>query len=382
MKRMGITRLANVTGLDHIGIPVFMAVRPNSRGVSVSQGKGVDIASAKVSALMESIEGWHAERVTVPLRYESYESLRRTDRCVDVHRLPKVHPRPVPPHQPLLWAEGYDLLQNARTWVPFESVTLSFVHPPGHVATFYTSSNGLASGNHMLEAICHGLCETLERDAIALWLHEEGDELAKQRQLDLATVDDPLCRSILERLAAESVRVALWDVTSDSGIPTYACGIFDKPQWRAKGLFLGYGTHLSPPVALLRAMTEAVQCRLAFIVGSRDDLPPAEYGTHASADTLLDLERQLQEPPPALDFRQRASLSTDTFEEDIATLLSALQRMGVESAVVVDLSLPEVGIPVVKMVVPGLEVEASHVVPGTRTQTQRKLRELPEVEAG
>src|SRR5262245_6907217 len=71
MPRFGITRLANVTGLDVVGIPVYMCVRPNSRNLSVSQGKGLDVASAKVSALMESIEGWHAESVELPIRYES-----------------------------------------------------------------------------------------------------------------------------------------------------------------------------------------------------------------------------------------------------------------------------------------------------------------------
>src|SRR5204862_3502506 len=60
---MGITRLGNVTGLDRIGIPVAVAVRPNSRSVSVSQGKGLDLEQAMASALMEAIEGFHAEEV-------------------------------------------------------------------------------------------------------------------------------------------------------------------------------------------------------------------------------------------------------------------------------------------------------------------------------
>src|SRR6201999_785112 len=59
LERHGITRLANVTGLDRIGIPVYQAIRPNSRGLSLSQGKGVDEVSAQVSALMESLECHH-----------------------------------------------------------------------------------------------------------------------------------------------------------------------------------------------------------------------------------------------------------------------------------------------------------------------------------
>lgn len=69
---MGITRIANVTGLDRIGIPVVMVTRPNSRSVSVSQGKGLDLDAAKASALMEAVEVWHAEQVDLPMIYGSY----------------------------------------------------------------------------------------------------------------------------------------------------------------------------------------------------------------------------------------------------------------------------------------------------------------------
>src|SRR5215470_14520466 len=63
MAAMGITRLGNITGLDRIGIPVAVAVRPNSRSVSVSQGKGLELPQAYASALMEACEGFHAEEI-------------------------------------------------------------------------------------------------------------------------------------------------------------------------------------------------------------------------------------------------------------------------------------------------------------------------------
>jgi len=73
---MGITRVANVTGLDSVGIPVVMVCRPNSRSVAVSQGKGIDLASARASGLMEAVEQYHAETITLPLRLATYEELR------------------------------------------------------------------------------------------------------------------------------------------------------------------------------------------------------------------------------------------------------------------------------------------------------------------
>ena len=75
MTEMGITRIANVTGLDALGIPVVMVCRPNSRSIAVSQGKGVELAAAKASGVMEAVETYHAERITLPLKLASYDEL-------------------------------------------------------------------------------------------------------------------------------------------------------------------------------------------------------------------------------------------------------------------------------------------------------------------
>ena len=64
---MGITRLADVTGLDYIGIPVIMACRPNSRALSVAQGKGLDLDAARTSGFMEAAETFHGEHIDLPV---------------------------------------------------------------------------------------------------------------------------------------------------------------------------------------------------------------------------------------------------------------------------------------------------------------------------
>ena len=90
-KPMGITRVADVTGLDVIGIPVVMAIRPNSRAIAVAQGKGATLAAAKASAIMEAIEGYHAERISLPMVMGCRAELRWTHRIVEVDRMPRVH---------------------------------------------------------------------------------------------------------------------------------------------------------------------------------------------------------------------------------------------------------------------------------------------------
>lgn len=107
MAQMGITRLANVTGLDCIGIPVYVAVRPNSRALATAQGKGIDVDAAKASALMESIESWHGERIDRPLRYESFRALRRSTAVVDVTELPRRANSVLRLDTPMLWIEGW-----------------------------------------------------------------------------------------------------------------------------------------------------------------------------------------------------------------------------------------------------------------------------------
>lgn len=170
MKRMGITRVADITGLDRIGIPVAMCIRPNARSLAVAQGKGVDRAAAHASALMESIESYHAECITLPLKLASYTELLCDHRVVEVDRLPSVLDTRFHPDLPILWIEGYDLLRRETVWVPYEIVHTNYTVPLVQGSgCFQATSNGLASGNHALEAINHGICEVVERDAWALW---------------------------------------------------------------------------------------------------------------------------------------------------------------------------------------------------------------------
>src|SRR3954471_5076631 len=107
---MGISRVANVTGLDSLGIPVVMVCRPNSRSLAVSQGKGVDLLSARVSGLMESAELYHAETAVIPLRLAAYEELRYQFRTVDVDQLPRRSNSRFHRNLRLPWCEGHDLL--------------------------------------------------------------------------------------------------------------------------------------------------------------------------------------------------------------------------------------------------------------------------------
>jgi len=354
---MGITRVANVTGLDAVGIPVVMVTRPNSRSISVSQGKGVTLAAAKASGVMESIESYHAERITLPLKFASFEELRWTHPVVDVDRLPRLSTGSFNPNSPILWIEGQDLLNGGPKWVPFEMVHLNFTVPmaPGHGA-FLAGSNGLASGNHKVEAISHAVTELVERDATTLWRLQDPASQAATR-IDLDSIDDPVCRSLIDRFEAAGVAVGVWETTSDVSLPAFLCRIVEREEMPQHSIrpATGMGCHAAREIALSRALTEAAQSRLTFIAGARDDMPRAEYERHLDPAHHARWKAMIVDGAGRRSFHHCPTSTTPTIEADLAHQLDRLRAVGIEEAVAVDLTKPEFGIPVVRVVVPGLE---------------------------
>ncbi|MCG8597681.1 MAG: YcaO-like family protein [Kiloniellales bacterium] len=367
---MGITRIANVTGLDNIGIPVVMVCRPNSRSISVSQGKGYDLVSAKVSGLMESVESFHAERVSHALKLCSLEDLRYTEAVVDVDRLPRLSDSRFTPFERILWVEGEDLLNGGRRWVPYEMVHLDYTLPlPSGHGCFQASSNGLASGNHVLEATIHAICELIERDAVTLWHQTDAGEREATR-VDLNTVTDLRCRKLLDQFAQAGVMVAVWEVTSDIGLPVFLSRILQSDSGLSNTIrpAAGMGCHLVREVALLRALTEAAQSRLTFIAGARDDMPRQGYEQFLDPKTYEIWRNAMAPTASGRNFLDAPSYHGRSFDEDLRLQLDRLKSVGIDEVVTVDLTKPEFRIPVVRVIIPGLEGldSSARYVPGER----------------
>jgi len=352
---MGITRVADITGLDVIGLPVVTVCRPNSRAVSVSLGKGLDLAAAKASGVMESIEAFMAERVTLPLVLGSVNDLGSSHPLVDVDLLPRTADSVYHPDAPILWIEGRELLSGARRWVPYEMVHTAYTLPrPTGTGCFVATSNGLASGNHLLEAISHAICETVERDAATLHSVRAPEDTASCR-IDPRTVDDPGCCEALDRLARAGMSVTIWDITSDTGIPAFRCQIAERrrPPVVTAHDAEGMGCHPDRNVALLRALTEAAQSRLGVISGARDD--PAGWDYARGTDQEAPAPAADPSGEAARDFTAVAGLDSDSFDADVAWELAALRSIGISEVVAVDLTHQDFGIPVVRVIIPGLE---------------------------
>ncbi len=373
---MQITRVANITGLDVLKIPVWIACRPNARSLAVSQGKGLDHMAAKASAVMESIEAYHAERIPLPLKYGSYDEVRATQSTVDVDRLARTT-RTFDAEAPIFWIESADIVTGRKVSVPFELVHLNYTLPPlPGSGLFIATSNGLASGNHWLEAVSHGLCEVIERDAATLWTLSGSPGATR---IDLETIEDPAARGVLDLYDDAEVGVAVWDATSDIGISTFICSIADRTNnpMRPLPVARGTGCHPCREIALLRALTEAAQSRLTVISGSRDDLTDARKAERAGPDEYERSRRAICDARGTRDFRSIATHSSESLDEDVAHEVECLASAGMGQVLVVDLTRPELQIPVVRVVVPGLEAlhEAPGYSPGVRAR--RLAEEAP-----
>jgi len=354
---MGITRVANVTGLDQVGIPVVMVCRPNSRSVAVSQGKGIDLASARASGLMEAAELYHAETITLPLRLATYEELRYKYNVINIDELPRGSDSRFHPNLRLLWCEGHDLLSGENVFVPYETVHTNYTVPlPDGHGCFTASSNGLASGNRVVEALSHGICEVVERDATTLW-KLRGEAKLDNKRLALESVDEPICQEILRKLERPGLSVAVWDITSDIAIAAFACFIVprdDSVMWHC-AVAAGYGCHPAREVAFLRALTEAAQSRLTIISGLRDDFRRDTYDHLLDPDLVRAVRRRIKGSARMRRFSDVPNWDGETFEDDVEWELKCIRKAGITRVVMVELTKPEFGLPVVRVIVPGLE---------------------------
>lgn len=365
MERAGITRLADLTGLDWIGIPVYQAIRPNSRNISVSMGKGLTRTQAKVSALMESLEGFHAEKIALPSRRASVASMRpllgydpfrlavtrshehavlNDDTTYDPFAPPVGHPSDLGDDTPLDWIEATNLETGCRSWLPRKLCELDYrlVERPDW-SFFRATSNGLASGNTVVEALCHALLELLERDAI---LRAKNAVCTPERQIILDTVSDPLCRRVLDRFLAGGLGVTIVDTTSPAGLPCFQVFLAHDEQAIRH---YGAGCHPSRATALLRALTEAAQSRLGYIAGSRDDLRMTAYRAPVQA------RAKAAEPSPRRHFEEAPNLPRRGFTTVLNDLVQRTRSLSGTSPLAVDLRRRTFGyLPIVMVIAPGL----------------------------
>lgn len=381
LREFGITRLANITGLDTIGIPVWTVVRPLGFSLSVSQGKGITHELATVSGIMESIEVFHAEQRRPPPAIRDLFECNRDSSFISPHRLTIRSDADLSKGRPIRWLKGEDLFDGGQKWIPAELLDLDFTKPEAQ-PVFLSSSNGLASGNTRTEAIVHGLCEVIERDQVSFWSVEQDDVNPTGKRLVIVqSIRDPVCQPLVEKCLSAGLEIFIWHITINIDIPVFACTIIDRgnntpyPQQAS-----GYGCHPIVTIALARAITEAAQSRLTHISGLREDLTWSRYREEflCETDNNTSSLAKMSDQPPAVDFGKLCSASNGMSLDMQALLQEILKRLGkanLRSAIVVDLAENEI-FSVVFVCVPDLEYKTPKArmlyTPGSRMRQYLK----------
>lgn len=345
LKTFGITRIGRQTGLDRIGIPVWCAYMPNARSVAVAQGKGLTDADARTSAVMEALERVVASAPFLPTSNTSALALRDAGQRVDLLVPLLARNQPLPRDTEITaFAAGVDLMTGDRVHVPSAAVLLDRTLSD---CRYWQSSDGLASGNTYDEAVSHALLERIERDAHVLW---QVRPESKQHTLcmDPSAFDDENVKSLVMRIENAGLVLRLFDITSDIGIPCIATFLATKTALAARGaryvdVTFGCGAHPSPERAAIRALTEAVQSRVTYISGARDDVFHETY------------RRPLPERLRRLFCAEASRHVPAPGPPDLEGILMRLKQTAITQAIAIRLSQPELPFSVVKILVPELE---------------------------
>ncbi|WP_432933176.1 TOMM precursor leader peptide-binding protein [Microbispora sp. CA-135349] len=335
-----------------------------------SGGKGTTELEAKVSALAEAVERYCGSRSgDEPTVRAAYRDLAgravHPDDCQLFHDLqyrdrdrwnranpPALRvPSPFDEHAQVDWTPVWSLTQARQRLMP-----TALLYYGARAGFGSACSNGNAAGASVEDAIVQGFLELVERDAVAIWWYNRIPRPA----VDLSSFDDPWMRGL--RTAYQALDREIWalDLTSDLGVPVVAA-VSRPVGGTGTGVLLGFGAHFDIRVAVRRAMTELAQL-----------LPAADGG--GEPGTLLDSwwRRMARSPQPYLqpDPGQAPCVAgahpharRDDLRDDVADICRLAGRHGLD-VLVLDQTRPDVGMPVVKVVAPGLRHFWPRLAPG------------------
>jgi len=378
----GVTRLADITGLDKLGIPVHSAIVPRSDDrLSVYNGKGASALESRVSALMEAIERQTALYADIPVRFASHSDLGASGSPVcNPEAFNHALKDDYSDAKAYEWVQGHDLIGDEDVLVP-AGLVLYGPHVADDGSPYQlNSTNGLASGNCMAEAICHGLCELLERDAWTMaelaskWIPRArrermfGDAAGAYEidnpdicpRIDLSDAD-PSITCLADRFANAGLQLVVRDITGEFGIASAIASVAEDSIPGFPQAHAGMGAHPNARIAVTRAVTELAQSRAVDIQGVREDLTGADEVVSAPNRRLQRAQSidshfwMLNESGKTRSYHEIPCIENQHVEDDIDLILARLKAGGIKRAIVVNLSERGGHFSVVRVLVPGLE---------------------------
>jgi len=278
LQALGITRVGDITGLDRIGVPVWFATRPASRALSVSQGKGLDHDRAWITAVMESAETALAEQSQAMVTEIASigEMARKGLTIVPLERQSRCAAAYLDPNKRMAWVPGLSWLAGKEVYAPYELIGMDMTAAsPWNHSCFQMSSLGLAAAGTLYDAMRHGLQELVEDDAFfSFRLGGWSDPHTLPLGL-AAEASHPLSETI-KQCEAVGYSVRLAKLRTDIDLPTVLAGLDVQAGGQVR-CYTGCATRNLIGDAALAALLEAIQSKLTFVSGSRDDLWPEDY---------------------------------------------------------------------------------------------------------
>jgi len=358
----GISEVTDITEFDVLGVPVFVSVRPQARGEAFTFGKGLRPVEAEVGAYMEALEFYFAEPGIgdVSTHWGSARDVAGHERADDaiLDFVPLLQ-REVDLDGPLLLASVQDLESGAERAIPAELIY--YPAPDVGQSLFGSSTNGLASGNSVLEATIQALLELIERD---IWSFEFVRNASKL--VEAASLPDEV-REIVRRAEQNGLQLKVRTIHNDYGIPFFAAFVFDLNNPSRKTFNGGWACDLDRDRAVLRAVTEAAQSRVAFIHGGRK-VPTSPQDQ--------DAERVRRHMLGVSDPQQQVLLTdipdlavAGTLQQKLDALIAILRRVVQEPIYRIAFTPPDLPLQVVRVVVPLMEN-----LKETRVRVGRRLK--------
>jgi ribosomal protein S12 methylthiotransferase accessory factor len=339
MDRIPITRVANITPLDILDVPVWCAFTPLASDLTTHLGKGTTHKAARVSAVMEAVERFSAERPSSETRKASWNELTSFDEKVFDPNLCELPLNTTfSKDKAFDWLLAEDIISGENIYIPTDIA----ISPPQQGILNRVDTNGLASGNSLLEASIHALTEVIERDAMGqhvfadLYCSQENGLLPRCR-IDQRTW--PLASAkIAETIKEKGLELFVDWLPTDIAIPTFRAILIDslflyRGTFRPRS-FVGFGTAPDPDLAIQRAITEAIQSRLAVIQGARDTfniipcIPSGCSWHHQAMDQML------------FPFDIVQGLRSLNLEDDLIWLKHRLREAGFTTILRIDLRAP------------------------------------------
>lgn len=352
----GISEVSNITDLDVLSVPVCLSVRPQARAEAFTFGKGLRPIDAEVGAYMEALEFFFAEPGvgSISTRWGTAREVTGAERANDaiLDFAPLLH-REVDLDASLLLASVQNLESGDECTIPAELI----YYPAPHVGTslFGSSTNGLASGNSVNEASTQALLELIERD---IWSFEF--VRSSSRLVDSASLPEDV-REIVERAERNGLQLKVRSVPNDYGLPFFAAFVFDPNRPSRKTFNGGWACDLDRDNAVVRAVTEAAQSRVAFIHGGRK-VPRSPVTGFSSDPQEREAKLVRQHMQGVSDSRQKMLLTDipdvateGTPEQKLEMVIRCLRRVVQEPIYRVVFTAADSPLQVVRLVVPLLE---------------------------